>query len=135
MTINEKEHFQTIMTALRNENPESTEEEIQKMADLEFDVMFCYLTLSFEDNEYKYRDQKWVKRQLIECSKIDKTTTDVDILRALNGNVKRKRLYSTYFTDSGITKYKYDAKYIQPVKKFNPFEMDDYKKIMSEVKA
>ena len=99
------------------------------MATLEFDVLYCYKTLSFEGNEYKYKDQKWVKKQLIECGRIDSTTTDADIKKALDGNVKRKRLFSTHFTDSGITKYKYDIKYIQPVKQFNPFESADYKKI------
>lgn len=92
-------------------------------------LLFVFQKLSFEDGEFKFRDQKWVKQELITYGRIDSSVTDADILRALDGNIKRKRIYSNLFSDTRILKYRYDIKYIQPVKKYNPFETDEYKNI------
>lgn len=135
ITIDEKLHFQSIIEALRGEHPEATEEEIQKMAKLESDVLFCYRVIAFEENDYKYRDIGWVRAQLLEYGRIDSSVTDADIQRAIDGNTTRKRIYSCFFDNSmynrpDVMKYKYNIKYIQRVKKPNPFESDEYKKII-----
>jgi len=133
ITTDETLHFQTIVEGLREEHPEATEEQIQKMATLESDVLYCYQQFSFEKNEYKYKSIAWVRTQLIEYGRIDSSVTGADIQRAIDGNMTRKRIYSCYFDNSmyntpDITKYKYNVEYVQRVKKPNPFESAEYKK-------
>lgn len=129
--IDETRHCQIVLAALRKEYPEAPEEEIKKTAQLEIDVLYCYQTLAFENGEYKYKDLNWCRTQLRTYDRIDSSATDTDIKKALDGNVKRKRLYSNYFSDSGVEKYKYNISYTQP--KPNPFESDEYKKITSGI--
>mgnify|MGYP000959353729 CR=1 FL=1 len=137
-TIDEKLHFQSILSGLREEYPEAPEEEIQKMAILESDVLYCYRVFAFEDSEHKFRDMNWLRAKLIEYGRIDSSVTGADLKRAVEGNINRKRIYSWDFDNSmynrpDVTKYKYNVKYVQNMNKTNPFESDEYKRITSGI--
>jgi len=148
--VNEAEHYQTIIKGLHREYPDADEARIEKMARLEFDIMFILRDTAYYQGKFHYMDQKWITQKLREFCRITDDISDDDILSAIDGNTRRSRIFAQPFTNCGkiIYKYIYQAHYKQKVEEsvqkrveqtpahveVNPFVTDEYKKIMDNKK-
>lgn len=148
--VNESEYYEVIIKGLHREYPDADEAKIEKMARLEFDIMFILRDTAYYQGKFHYMDQKWITQKLREFGRIADDTSADDILSAIDGNTRRFRIFAQPFNNCGKTIYKYiyqahykpkvDESIEKPVGQpparveVNPFVTDEYKMIMGDKK-
>lgn len=106
--------------------PEADEDRIQRLVQLEADIIAIYFEAAWVDNKFKHRPYNWLVEKLNEYKRLDNTITETDISVAFKRNLDNQRIKKVTFPDCHV-KYIYNAFHYEKVALSEPEPKPVYK--------